>query len=192
MTIALIPAVRRFKESGLSMVEILVTLTIVAFGLLGLLGLQARALTFQKDSFNRKTAAEMVAELGERMRANHMGFKQGNYISEFAAGDADPASITDCAIVTACTLGDVATRDLAQWRAELRRRIPLSAVYVEPPAGELNFRFLQVTVAWPEPTQTTSGAALQTGVDPLCEDLNTRFGAGLAEFYRCYRTAIFP
>jgi type IV pilus assembly protein PilV len=42
------------KQRGLSMIEILVTLTIVAFGVLGLLGLQARALSFQKDSFDRK------------------------------------------------------------------------------------------------------------------------------------------
>ena len=34
---------------GLSMIEGLVSLTIVAFGVLGLLGLQARALSFQRD-----------------------------------------------------------------------------------------------------------------------------------------------
>ena len=71
--------VMRSTQSGLSMVEILVTLTIVAFGLLGLLGLQARALTFQKDSFDRKSAAEMVTQLAERMRANHLGFTAGDY-----------------------------------------------------------------------------------------------------------------
>ena len=65
---------RLMKQRGLSMIEILVTLTIVAFGLLGLLGLQARALSFQKDSFDRKAAAELVAQLAERMRANHLGF----------------------------------------------------------------------------------------------------------------------
>ncbi len=61
------------------MIEVLVSLTIVAFGVLGLLGLQARALSFQRDSFDRRTAAEMVAQLAERMRANHMGLISGWY-----------------------------------------------------------------------------------------------------------------
>ena len=66
-------------QAGLSMIEVLVSLTIVAFGVLGLLGLQARALSFQRDSFDRRTAAEMVAQLAERMRANHMGLTGGLY-----------------------------------------------------------------------------------------------------------------
>ena len=64
------------------MLEVLVSLTIVAFGVLGLLGLQARALSFQKDSFDRRTAAEMVAQLAERIRANHMGLVNGDYDSD--------------------------------------------------------------------------------------------------------------
>ena len=71
------------KQHGLSMIEILVTLTIVAFALLGLLGLQARALSYQKDSFDRKAAAELVSNLAERMRANHLGFGDGNYDNDF-------------------------------------------------------------------------------------------------------------
>ena len=172
------------------MVEILVTLTIVAFGLLGLLGLQARALTFQKDSFNRKAAAEMVSQLAERMRANHLGFTAGNYaLLNFTAATADPAVITECASITSCTLEEVAIRDLGQWTAELRRRIPLSAAYIEFNPLVDNRQVL-VTLAWPEPTQ--AGALATPGVDAICDDLNTRLGAGLQPFYRCYRTPIFP
>ena len=175
-------------QSGLSMVEILVTLTIVAFGLLGLLGLQARALTFQKDSFNRKSAAEMVTQLAERMRANHLGFTSGAYDLNFSAGAPDPVLINECATITACTLGEVATRDLNQWTAELRRRIPLSAAYIDFDPADT--RMVEVTVAWPEPTQ--AGALATPGTDLICDDLNANFGAGLQPFYRCYRTSIFP
>ncbi|MBC8119109.1 MAG: type IV pilus modification protein PilV [Burkholderiaceae bacterium] len=170
------------------MVEILVTLTIVAFGLLGLLGLQARALTFQKDSFNRKSAAEMVAQLAERMRANHLGFVSGNYDFNFSAATADPAVINECATITACTWVEVATRDLNQWTAELRRRMPLSAAYINfNPA--VDARMVEVALAWPEPQQA---GALASGNDLICDDLNVRFGAALTPIYRCYRTFIFP
>ncbi len=132
------------------MVEILVTLTIVAFGLLGLLGLQARALTFQKDSFNRKSAAEMVAQLAERMRANHLGFVSGDYDFDFSAAAADPAVINECPTSLLAPGGRSPTRDLDQWTAELRRRIPLSAAYINfnPLADD---RMVEVALAWPEP-----------------------------------------
>lgn len=175
-------------QFGLSMVEILVTLTIVAFGLLGLLGLQARALTFQKDSFNRKSAAEMVAQLAERMRANHLGFMDGKYDLNFSIAAPDPAAINECATITACTWTEVATRDLNQWAAELRRRLPLSAAYID--FDPLDTRMVEVTLAWPEPTQV--GALAGPGTDLICDDLNIKFGAGLQPFYRCYRTSIFP
>jgi type IV pilus assembly protein PilV len=183
-----LPACNCAAQSGLSMVEILVTLTIVAFGLLGLLGLQARALTFQKDSFSRKAAAEMVAQLAERMRANHLGFMSGAYDFSFPIAALDPAVINECATITACTLGEVATRDLNQWTAELRRRLPASAAYIE--FDLVDKRMVEVTLAWPEPQQA---GALASGNDPICDDLNgPPFAAGLPPFYRCYRTSIFP
>ncbi len=179
---------KRSTQFGLSMVEILVTLTIVAFGLLGLLGLQARALTFQKDSFNRKSAAEMVAQLAERMRANHLGFTSGAYDFNFSTAALDPVVINECASILNCSLAEVATRDLDQWTAELRRRIPLSAAYINfNPL--VDARMVEVALAWPEPQQT---GALASGNDLICDDLNVRFGAALTATYRCYRTFIFP
>ena len=96
-------------QAGLSMIEVLVSLTIVAFGVLGLLGLQARALSFQRDSFDRRTAAEMVAQLTERMRANHIGLTSGVYATApgvaayLHSGALTPAAIPPCIAPTACT-----------------------------------------------------------------------------------------
>ncbi len=164
------------------MIEILVSLTIVAFGLLGLLGLQARALSFQKDSFDRRVAAEMVAQLAERMRSNHLGFTGGSYDFDLFVINATPASIPVCAVPTACTLAEVATRDLNQWAAELRRRLPGSAAHLQWNAADP--RQIVVSVAWPEPQQAAA--------DPLCTTINTRLTAGIPLTYRCFETAIFP
>ncbi len=167
------------KQRGLSMIEILVTLTIVAFGLLGLLGLQARALSVQKDSFDRKSAAELVAQLGERMRANHLGFLAGTYATAFEAADATPAAVTACA--APCTSAQVATRDLDEWRIELRRRIPSSAAYIQwDPA---NPSWVNVSIAWAEPQAA--------GNDAVCDAL-TAGGATIPANYRCYQTRVFP
>jgi type IV pilus assembly protein PilV len=181
----------RRLQAGLSMIEVLVSMTIVAFGVLGLLGLQARALSFQRDSFDRRTAAEMIAQLAERIRANHIGLVSGFYDRDLVpvgvaydlnVATATPVAITPCAIPTACTERELASRDWVQWIAEYRRRSPGSAAYLQWDPG--NTGFVTVSVAWPEPQST--------GVDPLCPVINARLGVAIPANYRCYETAVFP
>lgn len=165
------------------MIEVLVSLTIVAFGVLGLLGLQARALSFQRDSFDRRTAAEMVGQFAERMRANHIGLVGGFYDANFDTTTPTPVAITACAIPTACTPNELAFRDRTQWFADYRRRSPGSAAFFQWDANDP--RRILVSVAWPEPQAT--------GTDPLCVLINGRgLGAALPANYRCFETAVFP
>lgn len=173
------------------MIEVLVSLTIVAFGVLGLLGLQARALSFQRDSFDRRTAAEVVAQLAERIRANHLGLTNGLYgrpaAADLNAATATPAAITPCATPTACTPAELARRDWEQWRVEYRQRSPGAAAYLQ--WDNTDQRFVTVSVAWPEPQQT-SGIA-----DPACTEIVGRLGLGAGVIpanYRCFTTAVFP
>jgi type IV pilus assembly protein PilV len=173
------------RQYGLSMIEILVSLTIVAFALLGLLGLQARALSFQKDSFDRKSAAELVAQLSERLRANHLGVTAGNYAFAIEVADATPVAVPVCAVPAACTFAEVAARDLQHWSAELRRRIPGAAAYLQWNAADP--RMLVISLAWPEP-QTANAAS-----DNLCATINGRVTGSIpANGFRCYETAVFP
>ncbi|MGE5160960.1 MAG: type IV pilus modification protein PilV [Betaproteobacteria bacterium] len=166
-------------ERGLSMIEVLVALTIVAFGMLGLLGLQARALGVQKDAFHRRQAAELVAQLAERLRANHLAFLAGRYALAFDASVEAPSTALSCA--APCSSAQVAQRDLDEWRIELRRRIPGAAAYLRWDAGSR--RGIAVAVAWPEPSAAASDAVC----DALAAD-----GAVLPAGYRCYRTRVFP
>jgi type IV pilus assembly protein PilV len=171
------------KQRGLSMIEILVTLTIVAFGLLGILGLQARALSFQKDSFDRKAAAELVAQLSEIMRSNQVGFNEGRYNRDLEAATATPGAVTTCA--PPCSYTAVATRDLDEWLIELRRRLPAAGAYIrwniaDPTAAV-------VTIAWAEPLASTAVAAQ----DAACVALRGG-GAAIPLNYRCYQSRVHP
>lgn len=176
------------RHFGLSMIEILVSLTIVAFGLLGLLGLQARALSFQKDSFDRRSAAEMVAQVAERMRSNHFGLTAGFYTLALDATDATPGVIRTCASAAACTFLELANKDLDQWSAELRRRIPSSAAYLQWNAA--NQHRVLVSVAWLEPQSNPAMNAAQA--DPLCTAINARLSVAIPLNYRCFETMIIP
>jgi type IV pilus assembly protein PilV len=179
---------RIVKQRGLSMIEILVTLTIVAFGLLGLMGLQARALNFQKDSFDRKAVAELVGQLSERMRANFLGFQGGLYVLDLHHSTATPGAIAGCA--APCTRAQVVARDLDQWVVELRRRLPDAAAYIDfDPA---NVQWATVTLAWPEPQSDEATGPLSTGADAVCANVRATDDASLPTNYRCYRTRVFP
>lgn len=181
-----VPLYKRL-QAGLSMIEVLVSLTIVAFGVLGLLGLQARALSFQRDSFDRRTAAEMVAQLAERMRANHLGLASGAYAppnaTYYHSTTPTPVAISPCPVPTACTVNELAFRDWAQWVAEYRRRSPASAAYTQWVPTDA--RAITVSVAWPEPQ---SGAL----ADPTCTEINARLSVTIPANYRCFTTAVFP
>ena len=143
------------------MIEVLVSLIVVAFGLLGLAGLQARSMSFQKDSFDRKAAAEMAGQLAERVRANYDGFKAGNYNLTLAPNDATAALIPVCGDPLNCTPAETAARDWAMWQIDLRRRLPVSGAYLAAPANSAQINLI---LAWQEGQQRADT------VDTLCSN----------------------
>jgi type IV pilus assembly protein PilV len=153
--------VSRSKRSqrGVSMIEVLVALIVVAFGLLGLAGLQARSMSFQKDSFDRKAATEVATQLTERVIANYDWFRTGQYNRTMLPAAAVPAAIPACGNALNCTAAEIANRDWAMWQIDLRRRLPVSGAYLVAPANAVELR---LTVAWQE-GQTTDG-----NPDPVC------------------------
>lgn len=59
-------------QRGISMLEVLVTLFIVAIGVLGLAGLQARATNAEFESYQRSQAIILVNDMVERIRTNRV------------------------------------------------------------------------------------------------------------------------
>lgn len=179
------------RARGASMIEILVSLVIVAFGLLGLLGLQARALSFQKDSVDGRAAAELASQIGDRMKANMLGFRDRNYADVMdPPGDA-PMAFAACGIPAQCTSVEIANRDQARWQQEVRRRLPSAAVYLVPDNANLLGwpRFVTVTIAWQEPGQAAVSGRV---ADPICADVVANLFPALPADYRCYRASVAP
>lgn len=64
---------------GFSMIEVLVTIVIVAFGLLGLASLVFKGLQAGADSRNRTMAVKQTYDMADRMRANVTGVLAHGY-----------------------------------------------------------------------------------------------------------------
>lgn len=91
-----------FKNAGFSMVEVMVTLVILMFGLLGLAGLQGRALTAQMEAYQRSQALILLKDMANRINANRKD--AASYIATVGTGAACPAAA-----------GTVASDDLNEW-----------------------------------------------------------------------------
>lgn len=106
------------------MIEILVTLIILAVGLLGIAALQIVGLRSTGGSENRTQATLFANEIAERMRANIDGVNNNLYIANLNAASCAAPPVPYCsdnfnggaAVAAApCTPTNMATFDLSEW-----------------------------------------------------------------------------
>jgi len=172
------------RERGTSLVEVLVTLLILAFGLLGVAGLQAKVGVAEMESYQRAQALLALSQMTERMNANTA--QAANYVTvgTIGTGDNQPASCT--------AIAPGPNRDLCEWSNTLKGASEQSAgakvggmvgalgciTQVQAPnptLGVCTTGVYQVSVAWQGLAPTTA-PALACGAGS--------FGAGAQDAYR--------
>lgn len=100
------------KQSGLTLIEVLVSMLILGGGLLVLAGLQANSLKASDDAAQRAHALFIAQDLFGRMRANSLGVANGAYVLHAASPsicNAVPANY--CADSSPSDQADVCTAD---------------------------------------------------------------------------------
>jgi len=102
---------------GVTLIEVLISLVVLSFGLLGLAGLQTTSLQFNTSAYYRTQATALTYSLADRMRANRQGALNNVYNGVFE--DPPPA----CNPVP--PVGGTPAQDLAAWRNELACQLPL-------------------------------------------------------------------
>ena len=113
------------KNSGFTLIEVLIAALVLAVGLLGLAGLQAASIKNNLSAYNRSQATQLAYDMADRMRANKnasLDPATGNVIAAGTYLTMAPADATDqasCATVTGCTGAQMAQNDLFQWNAAL-------------------------------------------------------------------------
>lgn len=96
-------------QQGSSMIEVLVTIVILAFGLLGLAGMQMRVQSNELESYQRAQALVLLSDMTERIKTN--GTNASNYVSVNTLGTGTANII--CAAPAAAA--NVATYDQCEW-----------------------------------------------------------------------------
>lgn len=94
----------RRSQSGIGMIEVLITMLVISFGFLGIAALQARALSTNNSSAARTTATISTYSILDAMRADILNAKNGLYNGTVTADDcpAAAASLASAQIYTWC------------------------------------------------------------------------------------------
>lgn len=154
------------RQGGVTLIEVLVTMVIVAVGLLGLAGLQVRGLSIQKDAHGRAIATQLALDIADRMRSNTGAV--ANYALPTAYPPPSytvPAPAFDCAL-NVCTAIQQAQYDVATWLTRLRGGA-LPGGWAQIAQAPLAPQAWDVTLMWVE-TGFRSRQGLQTALGSTC------------------------
>jgi type IV pilus assembly protein PilV len=115
------PSISSRRNNGFTLIEVLIALLVLSFGLLGLAMLQATGLRFNNDSYMRTQATILAYDLIDRIRANKAASDAGYYCITTTGS----TCTTTAAASTAQTCGDstggcsssrtLAEYDLSYW-----------------------------------------------------------------------------
>jgi len=137
------------SQRGDTMIEVLVTIIIIAIGVLGAAALQVTTLKNLSSSNSASIAAIVVEDFSERMRANPTAALAGNYVHSAAPDLPYPNCVLD-----ACSMADLATYDMGTWWEQLTSTLPSGSGEVTR-IGVTN-RFI-LTVRWDEDRSGSTG-----------------------------------
>lgn len=111
------------RQRGFSLLEVLISILVLSFGILGAAGLQASSLQVTREARLQAGAMRLAEELGELMRSNKelatkLTSGTNPYMFDATAGQS-PFTKPNCGYpgsANACTTaGDIAQRDLYEW-----------------------------------------------------------------------------
>jgi type IV pilus assembly protein PilV len=129
------------KQSGSTLIEVLITVLVLSIGLLGMATLQFEAVKRNNDAYLRSQAVNLAYDMTDRIRVNRTGASDNSYVIAIDAAAPSGSSAAD--------------QDLKAWLDNLARELPSGDGFITKVGNEFT-----ITVCWDE---TRDGL---TGSDP--------------------------
>jgi len=139
------------SAKGFTLIEVLVSLVILAIGMLGIAALLLGSLQASRTALVRTQAVNLATDAVERIRANRAAG-----IAYDTAVTTTPALVPNCETAAqSCSAAEMASNDLKRWQLALAATLPEGegTISVQPLTATL-FQYT-VTVAWTQSGEST-------------------------------------
>jgi len=130
------------RQSGFTLIEVLVTLVIIAVGLLGLANVQLIGLKNNQSAYQRSQATIAIYDMVERIRSN--ASEIDNYVATAIEVKA-ATKVATCTTATGCSTAEMAATDLAEWNELLTQSFGMAEGAIMPDGSIYN-----ITITWDE------------------------------------------
>jgi len=177
----------RQQQTGFSLVEVLVAIVVLSFGLLGMVGLQAASLQANRDARLQSTAVVLARELAEMMRGNKdqalLATSNPYLIGELSSPSLVPPTASYCLSIGQNCGTDktaVAQAELTDWLARVNDALPGARISIcrdSAPYGSdgtavwactstNNSDPILVKIGWSRPSKKTGDTAVDQAAQP--------------------------
>ena len=145
----------RHTQAGASLIEVLVAILILSFGMLSLGAMLSFSVQLPKLSGYRATAANLASSHIERMRANPgvPGFSNGDYDQPSSYdGTFNDIALAECTYPN-CNAASLATMDNAYTQQAVRNELPAGGIFMrrDSSSGTVSTTVGNLWIVWLEP-----------------------------------------
>ncbi len=131
-------------QNGLTLIETLVALVVLSVGLLGVVALQVHGLSAGRTANYRSLAANLAADMAERIRSNPLG------LDAYAGPGSNNRCTADAGDALECTPEQMAAHDVFLWDRAIRTSLPVGDWRIEVDSGSIPPGY-RLEVSWVEP-----------------------------------------
>ncbi|VWX59504.1 Type IV pilus modification protein PilV [Burkholderiales bacterium 8X] len=122
------------QARGFTLIEVLVAVVVLSFGLLGMVGLQGASLKANREARLQASGVRLASEMGDMMRGNKQvsiltNATDNPYLQSNFTGTVTAAS-PNCFSAVCTTTKQVATADVADWLARVANELPGARVVI--------------------------------------------------------------
>lgn len=144
------------RAAGFSLIEVLIAITVLAVGLLGVAALQTTSVRVNQSANFRSQATTFAAAMLDAMRANRAAVLRGEYYAAARTANCEPAT---------ATTGSAAQRDIAAWRGQIACALPDGQGEIRFPGDNRVVIAIRWTDArWASPGQTETEFTVESAL----------------------------
>ena len=120
---------KSFKQNGFTLAEVLVSLFVLAIGIIGTAGMQLTALRTSQQTAFQTTAIQLASEIADKMRTSIGTFHQGDEVNPFlnldysSSTDSLPANGKSCH-ASSCSAKELADFEIHEWKSRVKATLP--------------------------------------------------------------------